>query len=212
MQKRSVPFWFVLAFVPMVASQIVRLYQTSALGWIICDYSGRLAALAILAAIPTARAVAFQRQKLRTSWWETLLWCLALFLFHPLIGNPLWRHINHLIPHTWLDTYPNPHGWLLVLDASAGLLLVAYEEEIYFRRCAQAVFGSCWGNGIVTISMTSLFFAAYHWTTGLGNITANLFFGLIAILCLRRIGALWPIVVAHYLADLNMFYVLPYFQ
>jgi hypothetical protein len=57
------PIWFVAAFIPMVASQVLRLHQLDAGGWLFWNYAGRLAALAVLAAM--ARPVAFRREKLR---------------------------------------------------------------------------------------------------------------------------------------------------
>jgi hypothetical protein len=40
--------WFVLALVPMVMSQIVRLHQHDSGTWIFSDYLGRLGGLAVL--------------------------------------------------------------------------------------------------------------------------------------------------------------------
>jgi hypothetical protein len=36
-----------------------------------------------------------------------------------------------------LGGYPELHGWLHIFDAIFGLALVAYTEEIVFRRCAR---------------------------------------------------------------------------
>src|SRR5260221_3506220 len=53
------PLWFVAALVPMVVSQIVRLEQSDPATWIAWDYAGRIGALAVLGAIPSARTLAF---------------------------------------------------------------------------------------------------------------------------------------------------------
>src|SRR5436309_3433485 len=58
------PLWFVAALVPMVVSQIVRLEQSDPATWIFWDYAGRVGALAVLAAIPSGRIVAFQWERL----------------------------------------------------------------------------------------------------------------------------------------------------
>ena len=208
-REKNIPLWFLAPFVPMVLSQVVRLYQTTTEGWLIWDYSGRVAALLVLAVIPSARAIAFRRDALRTSWWETALWILAVFAFGPLIAKPFGHFVNVLIPHTQLGTYPDPHGSLLILDTTLGLALVAFHEEIVFRRCARFAFGRRFGNGLGMLLATSLLFASYHWSAGIGNIASNFFFGLLAMTCLKRTGALWPIVVAHYLIDAFLFYVLP---
>ncbi len=186
----------------MVLSQIVRLEQTTAAGWIVCDYAGRIGALLVLAAIPAARAIAFQRQPLRVSWGEVLLWMAALVLIDPFFSRWLVPLVNSWISHTRIGHYVAPSGWLNLLDLSFGLALVAVHEEIVFRRCARAVLSLWWGDGAVMVMVSSLLFAAYHWTTGLGNIVAVFFFGLYAMLFYKRVGALWPMMVAHFLVDL----------
>src|ERR1700726_2025993 len=78
--------WLLVALLPMVASQLIRLHQTSAPGWVICDYSGRLATLATLLFIPATRKIAFWRQPLRISFWEIGLWSLALLFVNFYVG------------------------------------------------------------------------------------------------------------------------------
>jgi CAAX protease family protein len=51
--------WFVAALIPMTVSQIVRLHQFDTAAW---------SALAALAAIPSARIVAFQRKRIQVSY------------------------------------------------------------------------------------------------------------------------------------------------
>jgi hypothetical protein len=125
----------------MVASQILRLHhQHDAGAWIFWDYAGRLGELAILAAIPSARAVAFRREKLRISLWEVALWIAGVVLADHYLGGWIKRTINTALPGTALGGYPRPSGWLYWVDLGFGLALVAYSEEILFRRCAQHLF------------------------------------------------------------------------
>lgn len=51
-------WWFAVALVPMVASQIMRLHQHQAAGRLFLDYAGRITALATLAVVPSARVAA----------------------------------------------------------------------------------------------------------------------------------------------------------
>ena len=204
-RARSIPLWFIAPFVPMVLSQIVRIYQTTAFGWIMCDYAGRLGALAVLAAIPAARVVAFRREALKTSWRETTLWIVAIVVVFPAFAPWLNLQLTLLVPGTRIGTYYPPDGWLNIVDLTFGMALTAYHEETVFRRCAQAVFSAKWGNGAVIVLLTSLLFAAYHWTTGIGNIVPVFFFGIYMMLFLRRVGSLWPLVIAHFLVDFVQF-------
>ena len=118
----------------MIASQVVRLHQHDAGSWIAWDYAGRLGALAILAAIPAARAVAFRWDKRQISLLEIALWIVGLSLVERVSQWPL-RMINAAFPATVLGVYPQPTGWLYLIDLVFGLALVAASEEIIFRQC-----------------------------------------------------------------------------
>jgi hypothetical protein len=134
------PLWFVAALVPMVVSQIVRLEQSDPATWIAWDYAGRFGALAVLGAIPSARTVAFQWERLRITYWKVAAWIVGIVLVDRYVCGWIRRTLNTALPTTVLGGYPETHGWLHVVDVVFGLALVAYSEEIVFRRCARYVF------------------------------------------------------------------------
>ncbi len=204
-QTKPFPYWFVGALAILVASQVVRLFQTDAVLWTLCDYGGRIGALALLWIIPSARSIAYQRRPLRIAWWETLLWMLGMIVLFCSVCQWIRHAVDATIPGTKLGSYPMLDGWFYLFDLTFGLLLVAVQEEIVFRRCASEVLGTYWGQGAVTILLSSLLFAVYHWTTGLGSMTGIFVFGVYAMLFLRRTGALWPLVAAHFLTDFVRF-------
>ena len=72
--------WFVATLIPMVASQILRLQQSDPATWIFWDYAGRLGALAMLAAIPSIRTVAFRWEQLQIALGKAALWVVGLAL------------------------------------------------------------------------------------------------------------------------------------
>jgi uncharacterized protein len=193
--------WFVAALLPMIASQILRLHQHDATTWIFWDYTGRLAGLAMLAARPAARAVAFRREGRRLSLWKIALWIAAIVLVCiGLVG--LGRIINAALPMTVLGGYPRSHGWLHLVDLTFGLALVAFSEEIIFRRCARHLLQPHLGDGYLLVLATSLLFGAYHWWTGLGNMIGVSITGALFMLFYQRSGILWPVILAHYIVDL----------
>ena len=196
------PVWFLAALVPMVASQVLRLDQHDPAGWIFWDYSGRLGGLAILAAIPAASAVAFRPEKLRMTLWHVALWIAAVVIADHYVGGWIRRTVNGLFPATVLGSYPQPTGWLYWIDTVFGIALVAYTEEVVFRRCARHVFQTYLGGGYAMVVVTSLLFGAYHWWTGLGNILEATMMGVLFMLFLQRSEALWPVVLGHYLTDI----------
>ena len=201
---RTIPgsIWFVAALVPMVASQIVRLHQHDPGTWIFWDYAGRLGGLSILAAIPSARAVAFRWERLRIARWKAVLWIAGLVAVDHYLGGWARRTINTALPATVLGVYPQTSGWLFLIDVLFGLALVAYSEEIVFRRCARHVLQSYVGNGSLLVLVTSLLFGAYHWWTGVGNIVEAIMMGVLLMLFLLRSEALWPVVLGHYVTDI----------
>ncbi len=198
--------WFAAAFVPMVGSQLLRLQQGDPGLWAACDYGGRLGALAVLAAIPAARAVAFRRDA-RTVGAAAVAWWLVGFLAAALLmyANDAVGITEPLDQATRLASYPKLTGWLAVVDLTAGIALLAVHEEIVFRPCARAVFRSLVGDGVAMVVATALLFAAYHWWSGLGNVAIAGLWGVLAMACYRRCGVLWPVVLAHYLTDAILF-------
>ncbi len=201
----SAPLLFVATLVPMVASQIIRLDQSDPAAWIFWDYAGRLGALAVLAAIPFARNVAFGREGLRITLWESAIWIVGIVLVDHYLCGWIRRTINSALPATVLGVYPEPHGWLRVFDNLFGIALVAYSEEIVFRRCARRLFQTYFNDGWVLVVVTSILFGAYHWWTGVGNIAEAVLVGILLMLFYQRSMALWPVVLAHYLTDIVEF-------
>jgi membrane protease YdiL (CAAX protease family) len=197
----AAPLWFVAALCPMVASQILRLQQTDPATWIFWDYAGRLGALTVLIAIPSARIVAFRWRPLLSRHWETVLWIVGIVLVDHYLCSWVRRTINTALPTTVLGLYPMPRGWLQIFDDVFGLALVAYSEEMVFRRCARHLFKMYLGDGYALVAVTSLLFGAYHWWTGIGSIIEAVIMGVLLMLLYKRSAALWPTTLAHYLAD-----------
>src|SRR2546430_6832433 len=204
MSLRAIPAapLFVAALVPMVVSQLVRLEQSDPATWIFWDYAGRVGALAVLAAIPSGRIVAFQWERLRTTYLEAAGWIVGIVLFDHYVCGWIRRTLNTALPATVLGGYPETHGWLHIVDVVFGLALVAFSEEIVFRRCARHVFQISLNNGYALVVVTSLLFGAYHWWTGMGNIVEAVLIGVLLMLFYIRSAALWPVVLAHYLTDM----------
>jgi membrane protease YdiL (CAAX protease family) len=134
--------------------------------------------------------------------WEAAFWILGIVLVDHYLCGWIRRTINMALPATLLGAYPEPHGWLQIVDDVFGLALVAYSEEMVFRRCAHHLFKTYLGDGRALVAVTSLLFGAYHWWTGIGNIVEAVIMGILLMLLYRRSGALWPVVLGHYLTDI----------
>ncbi|PAY04244.1 CPBP family intramembrane metalloprotease [Bradyrhizobium sp. UFLA03-84] len=182
----------------------MRLHQHHAANWLAWDYGGRIAALAVLAAIPAARTVAFRPGQNRISLLEIGVWIAATSLLERLSQWPR-RLINAALPATVIGVYPRPTGWLYVFDFVFGLALVAVSEEIIFRRCLRNIAQRYVGDGSLAVLVTSVMFGAYHWWAGIGNVLLAATIGILFMVMYRRSGALWPVVLAHYVVDLIAF-------
>jgi membrane protease YdiL (CAAX protease family) len=197
-------WWFALALVPLVASQLIRLHQHSAAGWLVWDYAGRIAALVILAAFPAARAIAYRMEKRRITLVEAGVWIAGIVMLDRL-GQWPQRLINATFPATIIGKYPQPTGWLNTFDLVFGLALVAASEEIIFRRLLRNASQSYLGDGAFAVLVTALVFGAFHWWSGIGNVLLATTIGILFMVMYRRSGSLWPVVLAHYLIDLIAF-------
>jgi uncharacterized protein len=184
------PLWFVWAILPMVASQIVRLQQSDPTAWIFWDYAGRLSALAVLGVVPSARRTAFGRERLRMAHWEIGIWIAGIVLIDHYLCGWIRRTLNSALPSTVLGHYPEPHGWLHYVDIVFGMALVAYSEELVFRRCARVLFQKYVRPWVMVLG-TSVLFGAYHWWTGVGNIAEAVLIGAVLMLFYQRSVALW---------------------
>ena len=134
--------------------------------------------------------------------WKVVLWIAGLVVADHYLGGWARRSINTVLPATVLGVYPQNSGWLYLVDVVFGLALVAYSEEIVFRRCARHVFQAYVGNGSLLVLVTSLLFGAYHWWTGVGNIVEATMMGALLMVFFLRSEALWPVVLGHYVTDI----------
>jgi membrane protease YdiL (CAAX protease family) len=205
MPAQRFAIWFVVAMLPMVASQLIRLQQSEPALWLACDYAGRLSMIAVLAAIPTARQVAFKREQAIFDAGQIAIWIILLVLAEIFLIQLIQAFLTYSFPPWRLGFYPYLQGGLYWFDLTFGLMLVAYSEELLFRRCARFVFGALLGDGWPMMIATSIFFGAYHWWSGIWNAAGAGVAGLFFMIFYKRAGVLWPVVVLHYIIDLVLF-------
>jgi membrane protease YdiL (CAAX protease family) len=200
MKPLPAPIWFVAAFIPMVASQVLRLHQHDPAGWLFWDYAGRLGGLAVLAAL--AWPVTFRREKLRMPWNKSP-YGSSVSSSRITTSTGSGRPAGISFRQQFLETIRCPR--LHWFDTLFGIGLDTYTEEVVFRRCARHVFKPYVGDGMPMVLLTSLLFGAYHWWSGVGNILAAVVMGVLFMLFYRRSGSLWPVVLSHYLTDIADF-------
>lgn len=201
--SRTIIVWMIATTGAELVSQIIRLQQTAPPAWLFWDYAGRVAALALLAANPAVRGAVYRAEPLRISLAIVINWGLLLI---PICGAAIVAGYIYAayLPTFRLGTYPRPDGWLLIFDLTFGLALVALHEEIVFRRAMRLALGGL-GDGRAMTFVSSVMFGGYHWWTGVPNMIFAGVFGGFAMLLYRRTGALWPVVILHFMVDLICF-------
>ena len=145
--------------------------------------------MAVLGAIPSARIVAFKWERLRIALWEATIWIVGVILVDHHLCGWIRRTLNAALPATVLGGFPETHGLLHIVDATFGLALVAFSEEIAFRRCARHLFRLYLNDGLAVVVVTSILFGAYHWWTGIGNIVEAVLIGVFVDVVLSSIGS-----------------------
>jgi uncharacterized protein len=202
-RPRLIVLWLIAVVPVSTAWQLLRLQQLDPAAWLLADYGGRLLVLALLVIDPAVRAAVFRRERLKISLAVVINWGLALIPI--LIASKIVADVYAAyLPTFRLGFYPRPEGWLNLFDLTFGIALVAVHEEIVYRRAARLALAGL-GDGKAMIVVSALLFGAFHWWTGIPNVFYATVFGVVAMLIYRRTGALWPIVVIHYLADLVAF-------
>ena len=91
------------------------------------------------------------------------MWIAGIVVVDHYLGGWARRTINTALPATVLGVYPQPSGWLHLVDVVFGIALVAYSAEIVFRRYARHLFQIYLGDRYVSVFVTSLLFGACHW-------------------------------------------------
>jgi membrane protease YdiL (CAAX protease family) len=180
------------------AWQTARLQQTDWL-WYPYDYAGRLLILGLLALDPALRAAVFRRERLKVSLAVVINWGLALIPIM-VLAQAFGAGIAAFLPDLRLGFYPEIHGPLYLFDMSFGLALVAVHEELCFRRAIPFALGKL-GDGALSNLASAALFGAFHWWTGIANMFVAAVFGIVALKITRRSGAIWPVMVIHFLAD-----------
>jgi membrane protease YdiL (CAAX protease family) len=197
---RPIVTWTIAAIGLNVIIQIIRLQQTDSAAWLFWDYTGRLAVLAMLAANPVVRATVYRRERLKISLAIVINWGLLLIpiLFATHVAGQLYAAY---LPALRLGGYPRPDGCLLIFDLTFGVALIALHEEIVFRRAMRQALGAI-GDGRKMAFISAILFGIFHWWTGIPNMILAGVFGYVAMRIYGRSGALWPLVIIHYFADL----------
>jgi membrane protease YdiL (CAAX protease family) len=93
-----------------------------------------------------------------------------------------------------------------LIDLTFGLALVAISEELLCRRCGKLVLRSYLADDRLMILVSALLFGLMHWSQGIAAMPSIIVLGAFMMRVHLEVGALWPLMVAHYIIDVIVFY------
>ena len=87
-------------------------------------------------------------------------------------------------------------------------LTAGFVEEITFRGLPWAILNARSGSGHVRtyVLVSSFSFAAIHWENGTPELIAAFGFGVVAALLYLKLKNLWPMIIAHSLIDITIYW------
>ena len=95
--------------------------------------------------------------------------------------------------------------WFKTFDLTVGLFLVAYVEELVYRRYLYSLIAYITKNNTLAIVLQALIFGCCHITGGKANMFSATIFGLLAGLFYHRKKSLVPLIWGHYVTNFIKF-------
>lgn len=194
------PYWFNdFLFIALAAEEP---------GWpvYLADYLSRVLGIGLLFAIPALRAFAAPGEGRTPSLWLAPLLVGFGVGVSLLTDGYLFGALHELAPGWTLFAYPAPGAqWLYLFDLTGGLLLVAVSEELLCRRVAVRVLERFGLPPAAVLLVSTLLFAAMHWSGGLGALGETFVLGAVLTAIYMWQRSLLLVIVTHYLINLIVF-------
>lgn len=95
--------------------------------------------------------------------------------------------------------------WFRTFDLTVGLFLVAFVEELIFRRYLYSFIASLTKKNWLAIILQAFIFGGIHYSSGTANVFSATIFGLFAGLFYHRKKDLIPLIWGHYFVNLMVF-------
>lgn len=179
--------------------------QHSYLYTVLLDYALRVFVLWRLLASPAAREAILAAWE-PTPLWPTLGWVATIFAVSRVAEflEPAFEAVAPglgFVGFPWSGV-PAAHA----VDLTLGLALVAASEELLGRVWFRQVVEPLVPNRALFVVLSAAVFALAHWSQGTGGIASTFIVGTALMLAYLRLGSIGPCIVAHYLANLAIFW------
>lgn len=117
--------------------------------------------------------------------------------------------LSYTVPYWAFDGFRFPeYGNPLVrwFDLTFGLFIVAFTEELLFRRYLYSFFMYLFGKGRYAIVLSAFLFSLVHWSGGYLQLLNTFNFGLMTGLFYHQKKYLPPLILIHFLGNFYVFY------
>ncbi len=198
--------WFVLAYGVFFLNDVLFIRSSDWQTYLAVDYGSRVLAFALLLVPRAPRAVVLQREPRRVGFGQAILLVLACVAWERFLAAGVLPELGLIFGNGRLANFPALPPGIKQLDLLLGVLLVAVSEEVLSRRVAKAVLRDLLRNEFQVIVVSALLFAAMHWSQGIPNLVYVFLIGIVLMAVYLRVGALWPLIVAHYIIDVIAFW------
>jgi membrane protease YdiL (CAAX protease family) len=191
---------------PFVVNDVAYIQAESAEQWLLADYVSKAVPLAVALMVPSLRRTVRSALAPARPVWECGLWTAATFAFVLALYHYVKAPLDGVFPESALFSFPAiERRWLFWFDMTAGLALTAVSEEIVFRGLFRSVVERLGGGPAAAVLVSSLAFAAVHWSNGVGSLVFSFLAGAVLMALYMRTGSLVPPIAAHYAVDAVLF-------
>lgn len=204
--------WLAIAVLsPFYLNDIFFIFASSFEEWLLADYLSRVATLAGIAAVPAFRRHvrdAFPPLHRCFGNWRRAALALTVFPYGcVLLNDAVHGLINPLFPEEPLFAYPRLGSpGLILLDLTFGMALVALSEELLARAVLKGVLERWTDNRFLITLLSSLLFAAGHWSSGPAAVLGALAMGMVFMAFFLWTRTLLPTLLGHVAADIAYFF------
>lgn len=198
--------WFALAYGVFFVNDVGFILATEWPAYLAIDYGSRLLVLALLLGPRAPRALLLRPVPLRVGVLEAVASAAGCVVLWQVLEHGLAPLLQAWLGGAALAAIPSLPPPVKTIDLFAGMLLVAVSEELLARRAAAIVLGG-WLHGPIALCLVAtLLFAGMHWSFSPADLVAVFVIGTVLMAFYLRVGALWPLVLAHYAVDVVAFW------
>ena len=198
--------WFGLAYSVFLLNDVLFIRSSDWQSYLAVDYGSRVLALALLLVPRAPRAVVLQREQRRVGFGQAILLIVACVVWERVLAVSVLPELGLIFGTGRLANFPVLPPGIKQLDLLFGVLLVAVSEEVLSRRLAKFVLRDLLRDKFQVTVVSALLFAGMHWSQGVPNLIYVFLIGVVFMAVYLRVGALWPLIIAHYIIDAIAFW------